>query len=163
MITGLKNYFPYLCTIIHKKLISKTMNHEVKLEWQGKMAFKSEGPGGEVMMDASENVGGENKGVRPKGLMLSALAGCTAMDVAALFTKMRAVPDDFKILIDAGLTEEHPKYYDKVTLIYQFWGKNLKKDKLEKAVNLSLTRYCGVTEMFRRFAHIETKIEYFED
>jgi putative redox protein len=139
------------------------MTHDVKIDWQGKMAFKSEGPGGEIMMDASEAVGGEGKGVRPKGLMLSALAGCTAMDVASLFTKMRAEPEDFKILISAGLTEEHPKYYDKVKITYQFWGKDLKKDKLQKAVDMSLTKYCGVTEMFRRFAYIETAIEYFED
>jgi putative redox protein len=139
------------------------MRNEVKCEWQGKMGFKSTGPGGSVMLDADEKVGGEGKGVRPKGLMLTALAGCTAMDVAALFTKMRAEPADFKILIDAGLTEEHPKYFDDVTITYQFWGKDLKKDKLEKAINLSLTRYCGVTEMFRRFANVKTKIEYFED
>lgn len=139
------------------------MTNEVKLEWQGKMAFKADGPGGSIMLDASENVGGENKGVRPKGLMLSALAGCTAMDVASLFMKMKAEPDDFKILIDAELTDEHPKYYHKVILTYQFWGKELKKDKLEKAINLSLTKYCGVTEMFRRFAQVETKIEYFEE
>ena len=138
------------------------MTNQVKCEWQGKMAFKSTSPGGSVMLDASEAVGGEGKGVRPKGLMLTALAGCTAMDVTALFTKMRAVPEDFKILIDANLTEEHPKYYDKVTIIYQFWGKDLKKDKLEKAINLSLTKYCGVTAMFNRFAQVETKIEYFD-
>ena len=138
------------------------MTHDVNCEWQGKMAFKSDGPGGTVMMDASEEVGGENNGVRPKGLMLSALAGCTAMDVSSLFTKMRAEPDDFKVLVSGELSEEHPKYYNKVKITYQFWGKDLKKDKLEKAINLSLTRYCGVTEMFRRFAMVQTEIEYFE-
>lgn len=139
------------------------MLNEVKCEWQGKMTFKAEGPGGSVMLDADEKVGGEGKGVRPKPLVLTALAGCTAMDVTSLFTKMRAQPDDFKVLVEANLTEEHPKYYDSATIIYQFWGKDLKKDKLEKAVNLSMTRYCGVTEMFKRFAKVETKIEYFED
>lgn len=139
------------------------MAHEVKCSWKGKMAFESEGPGGKVMMDASEEVGGEGKGPRPKGLMLSALAGCTAMDVASLFRKMNAEPEDFKVLIKAELTGEHPQYYDQVTITYQFWGKDLKKDKLEKAINLSLTRYCGVTEMFRRFALVRSEIEYFED
>jgi putative redox protein len=114
-------------------------------------------------MDASEEVGGEGKGPRPKGLMLSALAGCTAMDVASLFRKMNAEPEAFRVLIKAELTNEHPQYYDQVTITYQFWGKDLKKDKLEKAINLSLTRYCGVTEMFRRFALVKSEIEYFED
>ena len=139
------------------------MTNQVTCEWKGKMAFNSTGPGGSVMLDAAKEVGGENQGMRPKALMLTALAGCTAMDVASLFTKMRAEPEDFKILIDGHMTEEHPKYYDKVTIIYQFWGKDLKKDKLEKAIDLSLSRYCGVTEMFRRFAQVETRIEYFED
>jgi putative redox protein len=139
------------------------MKNEVKCEWQGKMGFKTEGPGGSVMLDAAENVGGEGNGVRPKALMLTALAGCTAMDVASLFNKMRAEPEDFKVLVEGNLTEEHPKYYDGVTIVYQFWGKDLKKDKLEKAIHLSMTRYCGVTEMFRRFARVETRIEYFEE
>lgn len=139
------------------------MVNKVNCEWQGKMLFKAEGVGGAVMLDADENVGGEGKGVRPKALMLTSLAGCTAMDVASLFTKMRAEPDDFKVLVEGNLTDEHPKYYDDVTMVYQFWGKDLKKDKLEKAVNLSMTRYCGVSEMFRRFAKISSRIEYFED
>lgn len=139
------------------------MTNEVKCSWKGKMAFESEGLGGTVMLDASEDVGGEGKGVRPKALMLTALAGCTAMDVASLFQKMNAVPDDFRVLIKGELTDEHPKYYDHVMITYQFWGKELKKDKLEKAINLSLTKYCGVTEMFRRFALVKSEIEYFED
>ena len=138
------------------------MTNQVICEWQGKMMFQSTGPGGSVMLDAEAGVGGEGKGMRPKALMLTALAGCTAMDVASLFTKMRAEPDDFKILIEASLTEEHPKYYDDVTIVYQFWGSDLKKDKLEKAIDLSLTRYCGVTEMFRRFANVKHRVEYFE-
>lgn len=139
------------------------MANKVNCEWQGKMAFKATGPGGAVMLDAADSVGGEGKGVRPKALMLTALAGCTAMDVASLFAKMRAEPADFKVHVEGNLTDEHPKYYDKVTMVYQFWGKDLKKDKLEKAVNLSMTRYCGVSEMFRRFAQVDSRIEYFED
>ncbi len=139
------------------------MTNEVNCSWKGNMAFEAEGLGGKVMLDASEDVGGEGKGVRPKALMLTALAGCTAMDVASLFRKMNAEPDDFRVLIKGQLTEEHPKYYDQVTITYQFWGKELKKDKLEKAINLSLTKYCGVTEMFRRFALVRSEIEYFEE
>jgi len=139
------------------------MINEVSCGWKGKMAFEATGPGGMVRLDAGDAVGGEGKGVRPKALMLTAFAGCTGMDVASLFTKMRAEPDDFKVLISGELTEEHPKYFHKVEVTYQFWGKELKKKKLEKAISLSLTRYCGVTAMFKNFAKIETKIEYFED
>jgi putative redox protein len=57
---------------------------------------------------------------------------------------------------------EHPIYYNKVTVTYNFYGENLQKDKIEKAVKLSIDRYCGVMEMFRHFAEIKTTIQYFE-
>ena len=115
------------------------------------------------MLDSEEAVGGEGKGVRPKPLVLVSLAGCTAMDVASLFTKMRAVPDDFKVYVSAELTDEHPKYYYTTHIEYHFWGKDLKKDKLEKSVNLSLDRYCGVTAMFRKFSEVTHEIIYHEE
>ena len=88
------------------------------------------------------------------------MAGCTAMDVASLLKKMRAEVDDFKIEVEANLTDEHPKYYDKVHVIYRFYGSNFKKDKIEKSVNLSVDRYCGVMEMFRQFSKLTTEIQY---
>ena len=126
------------------------------------MAFEAETIGGKIRLDADSVVGGEGTGVRPKPLMLVALAGCTAMDVASLFQKMKAEPEDFKIEISAGLTDEHPKFYDQTKIEYHFWGKDLKKDKLEKAVNMSLEKYCGVTEMFRKFSKVEFEIFYHE-
>ena len=134
----------------------------ITCEWKGKMAFESQTEGGNVMLDAGEAVGGEGKGVRPKPLVLVALAGCTAMDVASLFQKMRVEPDDFKVEIGANLTDEHPRFYDTTHIIYHFWGKDLKKDKLEKCVNMSLDRYCGVTAMFRKFSEVTFEIVYHE-
>lgn len=135
---------------------------KITCDWKGKMAFEAETIGGIVRLDADETVGGEGNGVRPKPLVLVALAGCTAMDVASLFQKMKAEPDDFKIEIIADLTDDHPKYYDKTKIEYHFWGKDLKKDKLEKAVNMSLEKYCGVTEMFRKFSEVSFEIIYHE-
>ena len=138
------------------------MAHKVETKWKKGMAFEAVTDSGTVMLDAAEAVGGSDAGLRPKSLMLVALAGCTAMDVASLFTKMRAEPDDFKVSISAELTDEHPKIYKNVKIEYRFWGKDLKKDKLEKAVNLSLTRYCGVTAMFNRFTEVESEIIYLD-
>jgi len=126
------------------------------------MLFESKAPEGSVMIDAAEEVGGQGKGLRPKAMMLTALAGCTAMDVASLLKKMRAEVDDFKIEVEANLTDEHPKYYDKVHVTYRFYGSDFKKDKIEKTVSLSVDRYCGVTEMFRQFSEVTTEIIYIE-
>ena len=138
------------------------MTNKIEVNWKGNMLFESVAPDGTVMIDADEAVGGQGKGLRPKALMLTSLAGCTAMDVISLLKKMRAEVDDFKIAVEANLTEEHPKYYDKVKVVYTFFGSDFKKDKIEKSVNLSVERYCGVMEMFRQFAEVTTEIVYVE-
>lgn len=138
------------------------MTNKIELSWKGQMLFESVAPEGSVMIDAAEEVGGQGKGLRPKAMMLTSLAGCSAMDVASLLKKMRAEVEDFKIEVVANLTEEHPKYYDKVHVIYRFYGTDFKKDKIEKAINLSVERYCGVMEMFRKFADVTTEIIYIE-
>ena len=138
------------------------MKNKIEVSWKGQMLFESKAPEGSVMIDASEDVGGQGKGLRPKAMMLTALAGCTAMDVASLLKKMRAEVDDFKIEAEANLTDEHPKFYDKVHVTYRFYGSDFKKDKIEKTVNLSVNRYCGVVEMFRQFSEVTTEIIYIE-
>ena len=82
------------------------------------------------------------------------------MDIASLLKKMRAEVADFKIEVEGNLTEEHPKIYDKVKVIYRFYDKEFQKDKIEKAVNLSAETYCGVMHMFRQFAEVTIEIEY---
>ena len=101
-----------------------------------------------------------NKIASPKAMMLSSLAVCSGLDIVAILDKMRVELDNFKINTVATLTEEHPKYYDDVKLQYQFFGKDLDKEKIKKAVNLSVTRYCGVMEMFRGFSKLKTEIKY---
>jgi len=137
------------------------MTHKVKTNWKGNMLFESIQDAGSLMIDAPQN-GEESQGLRPKALMLSALAGCSGLDVVSLLKKMRAEVDDFSIDIEAELTDEHPKYYKKVTMVFNFYGSDFKKDKIEKAVKLSEDRYCGVLEMFRQFAEVTTEINYFE-
>ncbi|MBC30229.1 MAG: osmotically inducible protein OsmC [Muricauda sp.] len=132
-----------------------TTNH-VSTKWLGQMAFESTNPSGlRLKIDAGPEDGGEGAGLRPKALMLSALAGCSGLDVASLIKKMKLQVDDFHIETIADLTEEHPKYYDKVRIEYHFYGADLNEAKLQRAVDLSIEKYCGVMEMFRRFAKLE--------
>ncbi len=84
------------------------------------------------------------------------------MDVVSLLKKMRAEVDKFEIDVTGELTDVHPKYYHKVHVEYRFYGKDFKKDKIEKSVNLSQDRYCGVSEMFRQFAELTHEIKYIE-
>ena len=103
---------------------------------------------------------GEEKIASPKAIMLGSLAVCSGLDVIAILKKMRVELDDFKINTTASLTDEHPRYYDEVTVEYHFFGKDLDKEKIEKSVDLSVTRYCGVMEMFRRFSKVNIEIKY---
>ena len=89
--------------------------------------------------------------------MLSSLAGCSGLDIASLIKKMKLEVADFRIETIANLTDEHPKYYDKVSIEYHFTGNNLDEKKLQRAVDLSVEKYCGVMEMFRKFATLEIK------
>jgi putative redox protein len=135
---------------------------QVKIKWLENMAFSAEVNGHEMILDATEKVGGENRGPRPKPLMLAALAGCTGMDVVSILKKMRVDLDDFNVYVEGDLTEEHPKQYAQMHVIYEFKGKNLPEEKLQKAVNLSEERYCGVSAMYRKAFGITSEIKIIE-
>ena len=130
----------------------------VNLNWSGDMAFDAEVNGFNIKIDAVEKVGGKNQGPRPKPLTLVSLGGCTGMDVISILGKMRVKPDYFNVEITAELTDEHPKYYRKIHLRYIFRGSDLPMPKLEKAINLSQDRYCGVTAMLDKVAEITHEI-----
>ena len=137
------------------------MKHKVTTTWKEKMQFDALVSNHHVIMDAVSDVGGEDKGPRPKELMLASLAGCTGMDVVSILQKMRVELEAFDIDIEADITEEHPKHYTKMHLIYKFKGKDLDPEKLKKAVELSQERYCGVSAAYRKAMELsyEIKIE----
>ncbi len=129
--------------------------------WKEGMAFESIMDGHKIIIDAMPEVGGKDLGPRPKPLMLLALAGCTGMDVISILEKMKQKPSWFNVKVEADQTEVHPKYYSKMTVIYQFKKEdNLDKDKVEKAVMLSQERYCGVSALLSKAIELDHRIEY---
>ena len=131
---------------------------KIELNWKNKMAFDAEVNGHTIPLDADERVGGEDYGARPKPLTLVSLGGCTGMDVVSILAKMRVDLEGFNVSVSGELTDEHPKYFHKIHIIYTFKGKDLPMDKLEKAINLSQERYCGVTAMLNKVAAISHEI-----
>lgn len=136
---------------------------KVSVKWLNNMSFSADINGHEMILDAAAEVGGENKGPRPKPLLLTALAGCTGMDVVSVLKKMRVELDDFNVIVEGDLTEEHPKQFTQMHVIYEFKGKNLPEEKLQKAINLSEERYCGVSAMFRKAIGITSEIRILEN
>ncbi len=128
---------------------------KVSFEWKGGMKFEAIPPSGHrVVMDSSPAHGGEDAGPRPMELVLVALGGCTGMDVVAILKKMKQEVDQISIEVSAERAEEHPRVYTRVHLEYRFRGKDLSREKIEKAVRLSQERYCSVSEMLRKTAEL---------
>ncbi len=135
------------------------MSHKVTTTWKENMLLESDNPhGNHVLMETGPDFGGSNQGLNPKALMLSSLGGCTGLDVLSLLKKMRVELEDFNVVVEGELTEEHPKYYHKVSIDYYFIGNDLNVDKIKKAVSLSEERYCGVIDMFRKFSELSLTI-----
>ena len=128
----------------------------------GGMAFDSIIDGHSVTIDADEEFGGNDKGPKPKPLLLLSLTGCTGMDVVSLMNKMRVKYSDLEIKVDAELTDEHPKYYHKIHLTYSLKTTANFHDKITKAVTLSQERYCGVSFMLSKVAKLTYEIEFLD-
>ena len=128
------------------------------VEWQGQMRFVGKGEtAATVALDAPLAAGGEAGGFRPKELLLSGLAGCTAMDVISILRKMRCEPVAFRVEVNAEVSSEHPKVFTAFHITYYIRG-DVPADKLKKAIELSQERYCGVTTMFRHFATVSHEV-----
>lgn len=134
------------------------MEHNVDINWLGKMAFETEINGHKIVVDADESIGGENKGPRPKPFMLLALAGCTAIDVVSILTKMKVVFDTFNVAVSAPLSEDHPLHYTSMHVIYKIKGKDIQYEKVLKAVELSQEKYCGVSAVYKKALNITFEI-----
>jgi putative redox protein len=126
--------------------------------WLGNMKFDALVSDHHVIIDALPAVGGNDEGPRPKELMLASLAGCTGMDVISILKKMRIEPTYFNVKVEAEMTEEHPKHYTAMHIKYEFKGENLDLEKLQKAVDLSQDRYCGVSVVYRKAMEITSEI-----
>jgi len=138
------------------------MKHVVDMAWTDELAFETDLDGHHLIVDATKETGGNDLGPRPKKLMLTALAGCTGVDVIMILKKMKVEVEAFNVIVEADVTEEHPKHYNKMKVIYQFKGKDLPYDKLEKAVKLSEEKYCGVTAVYRKAMEMEVEIKIVE-
>ena len=129
---------------------------KAKITWINGRAFLGEsGSGHAVVMDGAPEAGGRNIGFRPMEMLLLGLGGCTAFDVVMILEKSREKITGCEIELEAERASEDPKIFTKVKLIYTFTGHNLKPASVERAVNLSATKYCSASKMFELSATLE--------
>jgi putative redox protein len=132
------------------------------VKWMEGMSFEAEVEGFKIAIDADPAFGGNSKGPRPKPLMMVALAGCTGMDMVSLLNKMRVDYDSLNIMVEGDLTEDHPKHFKKMKVVYELKGKDIDIKKVQKAVDLSKEKYCGVSYSYKDVMELEYEIRILE-
>jgi putative redox protein len=131
------------------------MAREVVLKQVQGITFVAKGNSNHwVVMDGSTDFGGNLAGSTPKELLLMALAGCTASDVVPILKKKRAPLQKLEIIVKGNEREEHPRIFTDVHVEYVFYGDGLKADDIERAIELSTTKYCSVSAIIRASAPI---------
>lgn len=116
-----------------------------------------------ITMDGPEDFGGSNSGVRPKELLLLGLGGCTGSDVISILSKKKIKVDGFEMNITSEVSDEHPQVFTKINIEFLFFGKNIPSDAVERAIELSQTKYCSVTKMLEKAAEITHSYKIIEN
>jgi len=129
---------------------------QANIRWIEKLSFAGTADSGHwVVMDTDESSGGSAGSATPLEMVLLGLGGCTSMDVLSMLRKMRVPLDRYEIRLDAERAEDHPKVFTRIRIEYLFWGRDMDRLKVEKAISLSMTKYCSVSAMLGKAVDIE--------
>jgi len=123
------------------------------------MAFDSELEGHQISIDGGHDESGKRLGFGPKALLLSGLAGCSGIDVVDILKKMKVAFTKLQISAEAEVAEDHPKVFKEVTLVYKTDVPLEDNDKLIRAIQLSIDKYCGVAAMLKKNSAINYRTE----
>ena len=133
---------------------------QTRIKWLDNMSFVGEsGSGHSVVLDGSPEHGGRNLGVRPMEAVLIGLGGCSAFDVMLMLKKARQRVTDCEVLLDAERADEVPAVFTKIKLSYIVTGIELSEKQVNRAVSLSVEKYCSVTKMLEKAVLIEHEVQ----
>ncbi len=132
---------------------------EAKVIWRGGEHFTGISSTHEVSIDTPLESGGSDTGMTPKQMLLASVCGCTGLDIVGMLEKMRVDYSLLEISAEAEQTTEHPKVFIYIKLHYKTDVKEADKDKLLKAINLSQTKYCGVSIMLKKHCPVTYTVE----
>ena len=129
-------------------------------KWVDALAFDATADTGHIVrIDTSVEGGGLGSGMNPKKMLLGSLNACSGMDVVEMLKKMRIAFTKFEIEAEAEQTEEHPKVFKSINMVYRIDVKPEDLDKVTRAVSLSQEKYCGVSAMLAKHCAINYTIE----
>jgi putative redox protein len=136
---------------------------DAKVTWKGRMSFDGTSNSGfTIPLGTSPNSGGDNDGTTPMELIGIGLAGCTAMDVIDILRKKRQDVTGFEVRVHGERAQEHPRVYTHMTVEYIVTGHHIERSAVDRAVELSVTKYCSVQAMLAKKVLIEHKITIVE-
>lgn len=128
---------------------------DAKVVWKGRMSFDGSADSGFTLpLGTRQDVGGDNDGFKPMELLLVGLAGCTAMDVISILAKKRQDVTDFSVNAHGEQAEEHPRVFTRIHIDYVVTGRGVDIAAVERAVELSETKYCSAQAMLNKSAEI---------
>lgn len=130
----------------------------VDVVWRNDLTFDAHQQGRTFTLMSSPHEDPSGTAVSPKQLLLTGLAGCTGLDVASLLPKMRVYFSSLKVVVEATLTEDHPRTYATMHMIYEIGCSEDDRESVERAVELSVTKYCGVHAMLEKASHITHEV-----
>ncbi len=134
--------------------------HEIETQWMGKMQFNALVNGHTIVMDAPPRVGGEDNGPIPKPFVLTALSGCTGMDVVALLRKAGLAPFDFSLKVTGELSKQQPLEYIAIHIVYDIKGRPEDQQATLQAITDSQEKICGVSHMLKKALPVTWEIIY---
>jgi putative redox protein len=136
------------------------MKHEIETMWMGKMQFNALVNGHTIIMDAPERVGGEDRGPIPKPFILSALSGCTGMDIVVLLRKAGKQLHDFNLKVSGEITKQPPIEYTSIHIVYEMKGNAADEQTAFDAVMQSQEKICGVSHMLKKIMPVTWQLMY---
>lgn len=126
----------------------------IKATWIKDQEFTGNHEDNEIRID-----GNKKNGHGPKALLLSGLAACSGIDVVEILEKMRVDFDGFFMEVETEQTEEHPKVFRDILIIYHIRTDPANEHKVRRAIDLSLNNYCGVSAMLKKNSRINYRLE----
>lgn len=136
---------------------------KASIKWIGGMAFEgTPGSGHSVVMDASPDFGGEDKGPRPMEMLLLGMGGCTSIDVMSMLKKGRQDVTDCVAEIEAERADDHPKVFTRIHVHFKVSGRGLDAKRVAHAIELSANKYCSASIMLGKTAEITHDFELIE-
>lgn len=119
------------------------------------MCFVAQADSGhQVILDAAEHSGGQNRGFRPMELLLVGLAGCTGMDVLSILRKKRQQVTAYEVRVTGVRAEDHPMVFVEIAVEHIITGRHVQPEAVARAIQLSEGRYCGAGAMLGKVAHL---------